>query len=172
MSSNKPALLLREKLIRLALDVKDRDAQIDLVKEALQDEEEAYQATAEELKGTIERLKISLDAKNKSEGEDLLRQIRHALAHKETLAAQVQSLMDDLEKQEADANQSIGAVRADNQKIIADAHASFRANEVSRTDSFLAQEANKIKQQTIKALEPEVRRIMERHSGTGGMDRQ
>lgn len=164
-SSNKPALLLREKLVRLALDVKDKEASIDLVKEALQDVEEAYQASVEELKGTIERLKISLDAKNKVEEQDLLGQIHHALAAKKGLAAQMQSLMDEKKEANNDTNNAIGAIRAESLSNISDAHTSFRADEVSRTDSFLAQESNKIKQQTIKALEPEVRRIMERHSG-------
>ena len=164
-SSNKPALLLREKLIKLALDVREKDASIDLVKEALQEEEAQAHRLCTQLNQNSDLETTAAKNKSKSEGEELLRQIRHALAHKVTLAAQVQSLMDEFEKHEADANNSIGAIRADNQKAISDEHDSFRADEVSRTDSFLAQEANKIKQQTIKALEPEVRRIMERHSG-------
>ena len=164
-SSNKPALLLREKLIKLALDVREKDASIDLVKEALQEEEAQAHRLCTQLNQNSDLETTAAKNKSKSEGEELLRQIHHALAVKEDLAAQVQSLMDELEKYEADANNSIGAIRADNQKAISDEHDSFRADEVSRTDSFLAQEANKIKQQTIKALEPEVRRIMERHSG-------
>jgi len=158
-----PALLLREKLIRLELDIKDKNTSIDLVNEALQEEENAHRIVHTDLTNRYNANLEANAAKTRSEGEELLQQVHRALAVKKGLADKTQSLIDEKRQQEVDATNVIGVIRNDNQKAISDAHTSFRTGEVSRTDSFLAQEANTIKKRTIKALEPEVRRILELH---------
>ena len=162
-TTSKPAEMLRQKLIKLSLEIEDKTKSIQLVNEEIQKEDEAYQLLESEMTQTQGSKLQAVAAQHKSEREELLQQIQHSVAIKKELASTVQSLLDDKRRQEAEATEAIKSTRRANQAAISDALASFRDAETSRTDTFLAQEANKIKQQTIKALEPEVRRIMELH---------
>ena len=159
----KPAELLRQKLINLSLEIEDRAKSIDLINKEIQKEDEAYTLLESE---QTQRSNVELEsiaAQHKSEREEVLQQIHNSIATKKEFAGKVQSFVDDKRQKEAEAAEAINSIRRANQSSISSALESFRGAETSRTDTFLAEEANKIKQQTIKALEPEVRRIMELH---------
>lgn len=168
----KPAELLRQKLIKLSLEIEDRTTSIDLIIKEIQKEDEAYNLLESEQTERSNTELQSIAAQHKSEREEVLQQIHNSIAIKKEMAGKVQSLIDDKRHQEAEATEAIDSIRRANQSAISSALESFRSAETSRTDTFLAQEANKIKQQTIKALEPEVRRIMELHrDAIGAMKR-
>ena len=168
----KPAELLRQKLIKLSLEIEDRTTSIDLINKEIQKEDEAYTLLESEQTDRSNVELESIAAQHKSEREEVLQQIHNSIAIKKELAGKVQSFVDEKRQQEAEAAEAINSIRRANQSAISSALESFRGAETSRTDTFLAQEANKIKQQTIKALEPEVRRIMELHrDAIGAMKR-
>jgi len=163
MGKCKPAALLRQKLTVLKLELEDRTTSIQLVNEDIQKEERGASILQSELTDRSRTELEDIAAQHKAEREELLQAIQTALAAKKDLAAKIQSLLDDKRQQEADASTQIESIRRANQAAISAALATFRDEETSRTDTFLAQQANKIKQQTIQALEPEVRSIMQLH---------
>lgn len=162
-SPSKVAKRLRKKLIQLSLELDDKTKSIELLENATLEEEKANDVLRTDLSQQHSSELEANTLRHKSERSELLEQLNRALAEKEDLAAKVQALLDEKKEEEVKADSAVASIRRTNQLNIEEAKAAWKAGEASRTDAFMSDEKQRITQQTITALEPEVKKIMEAH---------
>ncbi|KAI9149740.1 hypothetical protein H9P43_009919 [Blastocladiella emersonii ATCC 22665] len=154
---------VKSRLIALELEVEDKSRSISALKQQLQQTRAAATAAADEHARTtksqlaLQRREYEAAIKRHLAFIDKTQTEKEAVAQRcSALAAQVQQL-------EAGVKAKLAAVSAAHERDLKQARSVWEAAEKVKRDRWMSAQAAKIKEQTVKGLEPEIQRMLAQH---------
>eukprot|EP00903_Cladosiphon_okamuranus_P008626 g8272.t1 len=136
---------VKDQLVSLSLEIEDCSQAADLLREALERE----QVKAKDLPQEVgEPFQDALDAADAKDKESLARHLQ---------------LVDEIKRHRSETSIAVEEVRERGKAEILDAQASWAQGEDLRRDKWMAKRTQEIRELTLKGLEPEIERIMDKH---------
>ncbi|ORZ39284.1 hypothetical protein BCR44DRAFT_1540004 [Catenaria anguillulae PL171] len=154
---------VKSRLIALELEVEDKARSIAALKQQLHQSRLATQNQAQD----HARLLKSQLALQRKEYEAAIKRhlafIDKTLAEKETLATQCAELGAHVKKMEAELKAKLAGLAEKHDREMKSAKGVWEASEKIKRDKWMSMQAAKIKEQTVKGLEPEIQRMLASH---------
>ncbi|KAI9225031.1 hypothetical protein BC828DRAFT_401725 [Blastocladiella britannica] len=155
--------VVKHRLIALELECDDKARSVAALKHELQQSRAAAVAAASEHAKT---LKSQLALQRKEYEAAIKRHlafIDKTLAEKEAQAKQCEKMAEDFRSLETAAKSKLLAVTEKHDRELKAARGVWEAGEKVRRDKWMAAQAARIKEQTVKGLEPEIQRMLASH---------
>ncbi|CAM9129976.1 unnamed protein product, partial [Scytosiphon promiscuus] len=147
---------VKDQLVSLSLEIEDCSQAQELLREALDRED----VNAKNL--PQDEMDVA-DAKDKEALSQHLQVVDKLLERKRGLSGQANKLLEQIKQQRLETEKAVEEVRERGKAEILDAQALWAKGEELRKDTWMAKRTQEIRELTLKGLEPEIERIMDKH---------
>ncbi|CAM9392230.1 unnamed protein product [Ascophyllum nodosum] len=165
---------VKDQLVSLSLELEDCSQAVDLLKEALGREQQVAKGLTEQVSTPFRAELEAADAKEKAvlaehletvdkvsrfKGQDML----VMLERKRELSTRAKGLLDQIKEARAETTAAVEEIREQGRVEILHAQAIWAQGEDLRREKWMANRTREIRELTLKGLEPEIERIMDKH---------
>jgi len=153
---------LERKLVHLSVAIEDKSESIDLLVQAIQEAEvkleHQYQVCNAEL-----RLKYDeTSGQHNAELENCLKQCSESIEEKKGLASELEEMIERKKQEEYNISYCFEEIGNGTEANISKAKEEWKAGEKQREQEWMTNKVNKVRKATLEALQPEVRRLLDR----------
>ncbi|CAN0010056.1 unnamed protein product, partial [Pylaiella littoralis] len=154
---------VKDQLVSLSLEIEDCSQAADLLREALDREQAKAKDLTQDVGAPFQDELDAADAADKKSLAQHLQLIDELLERKRELSAQAKRLLEQIKGQQAETAIAVEEVRERGKAEILDAQALWAQGEDLRREKWMARQTKEIRELTLKGLEPEIERIMDKH---------
>ena len=154
---------VRERLVQLTVEIDDQERAAALLESALEKETAAGEQERAEAE---EADRAASEAREKEQREQLaglLESVDQELARKKELSLEVKRLGRELRALEDETASAVASVRESARQELDAARATWEEGAPARREKWLQQQTREIRELTVKGLEPEIQRLLEKH---------
>jgi len=162
-SLKQQAYSLQNRLVQLSLEIEDSDKSVNLLKSKLRQMEKSADSEQREIgdRWREEFKEQSHDLQKDSSAS--LNVVDELTMKKKSLALAVTELQRSIKEEEERTNKLVEKVKKKSEQEIEAACANWGEGEAIRREKWLERKTKEIREITIKGLEPEVQRIIDKH---------
>ncbi|GMH82245.1 hypothetical protein TrVE_jg11821 [Triparma verrucosa] len=154
---------LQQKLIQLSLEIEDQEKTVMILTDEMKRLTEVGEVKQKEIARKYREDFKNQAAEYKDELSKRLENCDRLTAKKQELASDLKRLQGKIKMAEDRAKAAVEKVRKDGEREINEAAASWGEGEIIRREKWIERKTTEIREITIKGLEPEVQRIIDKH---------